>query len=160
MPYSLPLIYQRLTVGHCFVDPPIYESLFSERINVFFPKSLRQRHTGRPDILLALIREDPGMLLRCHPYLQLQPFALRVSHIALRPAEILPLLHEYRAARSPRKDEIATRIRYITSHLPRIVFCNGSRVDCRSDNLRELSPLDHPFGDNDYEARLSSREDS
>lgn len=147
---DVKLYYQRIIVGRAEVDPELSDVLSRFRWLIELPYSIRRQYRGRTDVILGLLREDPTLLPRCHPYLQLNPFILRLSRVVIRP-QVIPLLSEL-LSHPERKDIICLELRSIVSDL-RVCFLNRSRIDCRSSNLRELVadededfPSDLPFG--------------
>lgn len=136
---SLPLTYFDHVVGRAPVDPELVRSLNPTlKLTLDLPRADRIAHSGRPDILLARLRDEPEFLAKCHPMFQTSGLVIRLSHLALRP-ELTPLLS---ALNFPAQRESAkTLIRLCLCSVGRVVFVNRSRVDCRLSNLREVS---HP----------------
>ncbi len=141
---SIPLTYFGYTVGRAVVDPELCELLPPElQWTLDIPKRDRRAHSGRPDIIAARLVSEPEFLPRCHPFCQTHGLVIRLSHLALRPqaVELLPHL-AYPAERESAK----ALIRIALLGIPRVVFVNRSRVDCRLSNLREVST---PEGETD-----------
>ncbi len=133
----LRLIYFGTEIGQAQIDSHFAGELSRFTWGVEFPDQLRRAHVGRPDVLMALVLEDPKLLDRCHPFTQTHGMVLRLSKLCLRPqaVSLMPDLFVPQLKESAR-----TTIRSILSQVPNVSFVNRSRVDCRSSNLREVSP--------------------
>lgn len=134
--YTIPLHYSYVVVGHALVDEPLSHLPSALRWGLVFPPSIRAT-LRRTDLLLATLREDPTLLPKCHPMLQLRhrrvAVVLRLSHVALRP-ELVDLLRSYATQRST---STLHSIVLLSTSVSRVTFVNRSRVDCRLSNLRE-----------------------
>lgn len=134
---KLPLRYCEALVGHAIVDPQRVDLLHLPW-GLVLPDKAR-RALGRGDVLVLSLREDPGLLARCHPFVQLGPpscrLVARLSHVALRP-EVIPLMEDFRIEPS---DSKRLTIVGIFNQIKRVLFMNSNRVDCRSSNLREVT---------------------
>src|SRR5690606_1686411 len=91
-----------------------------------------------PDIMLALLAEDPSVLKRCHPYSVLRlggrQLTLRLNRLALRPQAVHLVLRTL-FYREDHLDELSA----LTAPILRVIHINTNRCDCRSENLREVS---------------------
>lgn len=131
---QLPLRYFGHVVGHALVDYDVGCDLAGLSWGLEIPD--RERRQGqRADVLLSRFIEDPTLLPRCHPVCQHYGLVLRLSKLVLRPQAraLLPRLELPQV-------QVATQaqIRALLSSVPRVIFVNRSRVDCRVSNLREV----------------------
>lgn len=138
---TLQIHYSGRLVGVAKVDEEL-TPLVTLPINLDFPKRTRRALT-RPDLRLAALQSDDGLLSQCHPFYQLGDrtrLVLRLSHIAVRP-EVVPLVLRFTKAEGQEQEEIKQRILEITYTVDRVVFLNRDRTDCRRINLREITRL-------------------
>lgn len=133
---SLKVHYADQEVGNALVDHSLDDLSKELMWRLEVPKTLRRDCQGRKDIILAMLREDPDALARCHPYVWIKSkIPLRLSRVALRP-ELMPLLNEVAAGRI--SNDLLDTIRKISGQVKEVVFLNQVRTDCRSENLREV----------------------
>lgn len=144
MPTTIPLYYYSQQVGLARVDPELGGLPTSLRAGVILPDTALKQHRGRPDVLLARLREQDDLLPRCHPFYSIaigdETLLLRLSRIALRPA-LVPLLHTLLDSGNEYQQVLAT-IRSLASTVSRPVFLDSDRTNLTLANLRELSPQD------------------
>lgn len=134
---QLPLFYAGAHVGHALVDRDLGERLSPKWLwGLEIPRALRALHPERPDIIAARLTSEPDTLARCHPFLQYRGLVIRLSHLALRPTLVDPLLS---LSGSPYDRALKLQLRAGLSSVLRVSFVNRSRVDCRVSNLREVS---------------------
>jgi hypothetical protein len=129
---ELPIIYFGSPVAHALVDDA-FADLRSLIWRMEVPRSVRNLCKNRSDVVLALLREDPAYQRRCRPHTNPRKgLCIRLSHVVLRPPLVPLLLGEI-------NDSTALEIRSLSSSVRRVVFLNDSRLDCRTENLREVT---------------------
>lgn len=140
-PFTIPLHYYRVQVGDATVDKDIgLVPYWQWRVEI--PASIRARRFTA-DVLVAMLREDASTLQRCHPILTLSglvPFAVRLSRVILRPT-VIPLLNDLAKypRTNPRKEMLTYEVTKLCRSVHRVINLNGNTIDCRRENLRELS---------------------
>lgn len=147
---NIPLFFYGANVGIATLD----NNIFLPESVVWRPKipgSIRSRGYT-PDVLVAMLREDPIALSKCNPIYTINSYGttydLLLSRVGLRPAlaDLLTDLTNYPSA-SPRRSSIIIQIVSLAKSVGRVVHVNGNRCDCRSSNLREIveaMPTDDP----------------
>ena len=137
---QIPLYYSLAHVGNAIVDSTI--SLSSDlRWRLEIPKRIRRMHY-HSDVLVALLREDPPTLRACHPILTINqsknPTTLRLSRVVFSP-ELIDMINLLPALKGEHKHSQVERIMSLYRTLPQVVNLTSNRVDCRSENLRQLN---------------------
>lgn len=133
----LPLHHFHSHVGHAQVDDHIYADVSHLHWGIQIPKSLRKEFF-RSDIMVIVLREDPSLLARCTPWIQIHDTVIRL-HRAVTSPTILKLLCEMRLT-PHRKDALCKLIRLELSRPHPVTYADGSRVNLQRSNLREVSP--------------------
>jgi hypothetical protein len=134
---SLPLTYHSLPVGIAQCEPAFTE-LAHLTWTLALPTSRRGDFRDRPDLVLALLREDPKLLASCHPYTTLRlgrrTMNLRLSRLSLR-QQCIPLILSTIFHQKDNFDELSA----ITASIVRVVHVDGNRCNCKLSNLREIT---------------------
>jgi hypothetical protein len=132
---SLPLTYLSLPVGIAQCEGALTE-LSHLTWTLGLPRS--RVDSGRPDIILAQLREDPFFLSKCHPFTTLKlgkrSANLRLSRLTLRQQSI-PLILRTIFHREDHFDELAS----LSADIVRVVHVDSNRCNCRLSNLREIT---------------------
>lgn len=130
---QIPLRYSDQIFAHAFIDDDQEQLLDLGYFSVALPRSLRQLARGRPDIILACLREDESVRRNCRPFISIIKTQIMLVHMVLRP-EIVRLLQV--------GFDVEPRLRYkiqeLRSSIGRVSYVNGDKTDCRVENLREL----------------------
>lgn len=137
---NIALHYLGFEVGRALVDPELARLSSTYLWSLDLPESVRGQHRGRPDILLALLREDPTSLAKCAPFTQIRVdglcvLTLRLSHLAMRP-QLVSVLNTLHISSIPQA--LAT-LRGELSSIRRVIHLDLNRCNCQSSNLREIS---------------------
>lgn len=133
---NLPLYYCGLQVANAQIDDSVV-GLRDFRWTLKIPESIR-RLLKTTDVIAASLREDESVLRRCSPFLQHRGLVVYLNRVVVRPALVVTLQN---FALKPSK-ELRHEISLTLASVGRIVHLNSSRVDCRVDNLREITPMD------------------
>lgn len=118
--------------------------MLDESINwrVVPPESVKRGQT--PDVLVALLKEDPFARKKCQVLWTLNlstgPLAIPLARVVLRPITI-PLINEAVTHRlsTPRKERLAYEVNAHLRTIKRVVFLDKDHTNCRRENLREIS---------------------
>lgn len=127
----LPLTFCSTPVGFAQADDDLEPLRDTVTLCCAMPRSIYTTAKGRPDIVLAMLKQDESLLPRVHPFFSLFKTQIRLAHVAIRP-ELVPLIIEHTTVVLP----TINRIRF---SIARICYANGNRTDCRRENLRELT---------------------
>lgn len=135
---ALPLYYHRALVGHALVDPELHSLPPQLKWTLSLPPSLQRDYRGRPDVLLAMLREDPSTLQRCTPtatlFVAKHTLIVRLARLALRP-QCVELVQRVVHSRENLLHDIST----LTSQIHRVVHLDANKCNCQAANLREIA---------------------
>lgn len=153
MSIRIPLVYCEIPFTHALVDDDreLLRDLGPFLVTV--PSSLRDLAERRPDIILAVLREDEAFRFKCRPFVIALNTQVQLVHMVLRP-EIAECVEESRPSREQRdrRDrfvarrspfDLKIRVNTIRSEIGRISYVNGDHRDCRMANLREIRVTSH-----------------
>ena len=131
----IPVHYVGVPVGMAVVDEAL-GGLSSDLVwRLEVPRIIRRFAGGRQDILVATLREDESKLQRCHPYCWITGnIPLRLSRLALRPG-LVDIVN--RLSFDP-ADVHVDLLRGSCKSIHRVVYIDGNRLNCTTENLREV----------------------
>ena len=133
----IPLQYCGRAFGQALVDDD-RDSLNSlGYFSVTLPRSLRQLARKRPDIILAVLAEDPSSRGQCRPFISFIGTQVLLVHMVLRKA-LAAVVLEHRKCPVMPTSMVRSELNGIRTSIGRVVHVNGDRTDCRLENLREL----------------------
>lgn len=140
----LPLHYFKVEVGKALVDDQLAQLSPKISWRLDLPNALHKLKLS-PDVLVARLREDTVTLHRCIPVTAITApnkpiFVVRLSKVALQ-HNLIPLLNEHASLTRThllKKEPLRHKIISLCQAIGPISFVNGNRVDCRSENLREI----------------------
>lgn len=140
----IPLHHYSVKVGHAVVDDDL-RSLDNWKWRLQIPPSILKLSSRQPNVLIAILAEDPTALPRCAPIIDIgQGVLVHLSRVALRP-EVVTILNElalHGRGSNPRKEQLLYEVTTIQRQIHRVVHLNKNKTDCRRDNLREVSNVD------------------
>lgn len=130
------LSYSNTHFADAFVDDDLEELTILGPFGIVFPKSfIRSTPRDRPDIYLAMLREDPVLRMACVPVIARFGTNIRLVHLVLRP-RLRSLVLGHESVGGPKSTHM--EINSIRSTIGRIAYENSNRLDCRRANLREI----------------------
>lgn len=141
----IPLFYYGHQVAHAQVSQPLDLLSPKHRFTLIVQRSVLKLNPYRPDVILALLKEDPRILRKSHPLLQVNILCtnllfrknIRLSHIAFQP-ELVTHLNNLLSGDPFIFTEAVHHINELSSSVHRITFVNNNRCDCRLENLRSI----------------------
>jgi len=128
----LPLKHHNALVGYAIVDDSM-SYLASLAWGLDVPPTIRR--IGSPDVVVATLIEDPLALPRCRPFFQGRGLVIRLNRFVIRP-EVYSLVSSYLITK---KETTRHDLTSTLATIGRLIHVNGSRIDCRVDNLREIT---------------------
>lgn len=138
MSIRIPLRYSNREFAYALVDEDCEPLSLLGYFSVTLPRKLRSVTGGRPDVILAYLREDSTAVGKCKPFLSTMRTQILLVHMVIR-GEIGRLVRSHIAAGSPNDyQETLSQINQIRGAIGRIVYVNSDCTDCRRDNLREV----------------------
>lgn len=134
----VPLYYSGIHVGDAQADESLSQVTELVTFRVRVSKKVRRLSQNRPDVIAALLREDPVAFKSTRPYTLLFQTQVLLSHIVLRPEiqrliidrELTPQTHSH--------NWCLAELERIRHDIGRVVFVNQDHTDCRLENLREV----------------------
>lgn len=92
---------------------------------------------SRPDVILAILEEDPATVFRCTPFISLFNTQILLVHLVMR-AELANIV--IRQVKDGLQDRfnLMSAINQVRGSIGRISYANGDRTDCTRSNIREL----------------------
>ena len=138
MTVQIPLRYSGVVFATAKIDDDVEVLKDLGYYSVTLPKNLRSTASKRPDVILAMLKEDPSSVYRCTPFLSVLGTQVLLVHMIIR-GEIGRLIVNHVLGR----EELLVilfreEINQIRGSIGRIAYANNDRTDCRRENLREL----------------------
>lgn len=142
-----PLYYSDTIIGTACVDDGLLDLLSIYRLSIRIPKKIRDIAPGRPDVIIAILKEDEYAFRRIRPIICTLDTQIYLVNVVLRPA-----INDLLLARSFNPGEVshswaATEYKRLTSDIRRVFYEDNNRTNCQLSNLREASKdlsLDSP----------------
>lgn len=138
MTVQIPLRYSERVFAHALVDDEAEPLKDLGYYSVTIPKKLRNISGGRPDVILALLKEDSAMTMRCKPFLSIMNTQVLLVHMVVR-GEVGRIVRKFVTEKQSLPNEyLRSNINQLRGSIGRIVFANGDCTDCRRENIREM----------------------
>ena len=132
----IPVHYVGVPVGMAVVDEALGGLSIQLVWRLEVPRTIRRFAGGRQDVLVATLRDDATKLQRCHPYCWITGnIPLRLSRLALRP-DLVDIVNHL--AVEPADMDVLATLRNSCKSIHRVVYIDGNRLNCTTENLREV----------------------
>jgi hypothetical protein len=133
----IPLQYSGVVFGQALIDDDCEPLSTLPYYSVTVPRRLRSTARGRPDIILATLKEDPTILHQSCPFVSVFGTQILLVHMVLRDSLARLVLAQWHQA-AHTLPILRSEINLVRSAIGRIAYVNGDHTDCRRENLREL----------------------
>ncbi len=136
MVVQIPLRYSNREFAQALVDDEAEALKDLGYYSVTIPRRLRNVSQGRPDVILALLKEDTAMSMSCKPFLSVAGTQVLLAHMVMR-GPIGKLVREFvqldRNAAMTRNE-----INFHRGTIGRVIFADGDCTNCQRANIREM----------------------
>ena len=138
MTVQIPLRYSGVVFATAKIDDDVEVLKDLGYYSVTLPKNLRSTASKRPDVILAMLKEDPTTVYRCTPFLSVLGTQVLLVHMIIR-GEIGRLIVNHVLGYGELSIEaLRDELNQLRGSIGRIAYANNDRTDCRRENLREL----------------------
>lgn len=138
MTIKIPLRYSGREFAYALVDDECEPLSTLGYFSVTLPRKLRSVTGGRPDVILAYLKEDPTSVGKCKPFISTLRTQVLLVHMVIR-GQIGRLVREHITGGSPpNASETLSILNQLRGSIGRIVYVNGDCTDCRRENIREV----------------------
>lgn len=140
MTVKVPLRYSDRVFAHALIDDEAEPLRDLGYYSVTLPRKLRTIAGGRPDVILAQLKEDGGMVCSCKPFLSILNTQVLLVHMVVR-GELGRLMTHYKTLVNPPQYEVyqvKSELNQLRGSIGRIIFADGDSTNCQRHNIREM----------------------
>jgi len=141
MSISIKVSYHKAVACFAQVDNDL--GFLSEvYVSAGITRKFRHIAAHRPDIILAMMREDKEVKRHIHPFVSILGTQIPIAHLVICPrlCDVVRNLFSKTLVKGVGK----TLIYQLRLSIGKISYVNGDRTDCRRSNLRMFSGDDQP----------------